>query len=92
MLTITAGFIEMNLVTFVLASLAGRAMIFMTVGILFRVFGRPIKQFIDRYLGLVTTAFVVLVIGGVVALALLGEGGEGAGDECSQATTVQRSA
>ncbi|HAV80621.1 MAG TPA: cytochrome B, partial [Erythrobacter sp.] len=39
LLTITAGFVGMNLVTFVLSSLFARALIFMTVGILFRVFG-----------------------------------------------------
>ena len=87
LLTITAGFIEMSLVTFVLASIAGRGLIFLTVGILFRVFGRPIKQFIDDYLGLVTTAFVLLVVGGVLALTLF-DGGErdDPADRCAQAT------
>ncbi|MEE1876682.1 YqaA family protein [Altererythrobacter litoralis] len=75
LLTITAGFMEMALVPFILASLAGRALIFMTVGILFRVFGAPIKRVIDEYLGTVTTLFVVLVVGGFVALTQL------AGDE-----------
>ncbi|MEP3052324.1 MAG: DedA family protein [Erythrobacter sp.] len=74
LLTITAGFIEMNLVTFFLASLAGRGMIFLTVGILFRLFGAPIKQVIDRYLGWVTTAFVLLVVGGFVAFTQLSQG------------------
>jgi len=71
LLTITAGFMEMALVPFILASLAGRALIFMTVGILFRVFGAPIKRVIDEYLGTVTTLFVVLVVGGFVALTQL---------------------
>ena len=85
LLTITAGFVEMSLASFILASIAGRGMIFLTVGILFRVFGRPIKQFIDKYLGLVTTVFVLLVVGGVIALTLLGktENG-GAPDQCEQ--------
>ena len=72
LLTITAGFMEMALIPFILASLAGRSLIFMTVGILFRLFGAPIKLFIDKYLGLLTTAFVVLVVGGFVALTQLG--------------------
>ena len=72
LLTISAGFVSMNLVTFVLASLIGRGIIFFTVGALFRIFGAPIKTFIDKYLGLVTTVFVLLVIGGVIVLAQLG--------------------
>lgn len=79
LLTITAGFIGMNLVTFVLSSLFARALIFMTVGILFRVFGAPIKRVIDQYLGTVTTVFVLLVVGGVIVLTQLG-GSEGEGD------------
>lgn len=88
LLTITAGFVGMNLVTFTLASLAGRGMIFFTVGVLFRVFGAPIKTFIDRYLGLVTAAFVALVIGGVLVLAQFGSG-EDESDPCVNATSVR---
>ncbi|MEO0690444.1 MAG: DedA family protein [Pseudomonadota bacterium] len=83
LLTISAGFVGMNLVTFVLASLVGRGMIFFTVGVLFRVFGAPIKGFIDRYLGLVTTAFVVLLIGGVVILAQFGGSEDEPGGPCA---------
>lgn len=84
LLTITAGFTHMSLVTFVLASIAGRSLIFMTVGILFRVFGAPIKLFIDKYLGALTTLFVVLLVGGFLALAMLGKGERDAGqDPCA---------
>lgn len=86
LLTITAGFIGMSLVTFTLASLAGRGMIFFTVGLLFRIFGAPIKAFIDKYLGLVTTAFVVLVVGGIIALTQFGGDKEDASDPCATAT------
>ncbi len=79
LLTITAGFVGMNLVTFLLASLVGRGMIFFTVGVLFRLFGAPIKRIIDRYLGMVTTAFVLLVVGGVLVLTQLGADEEDAG-------------
>ena len=88
LLTITAGFIEMALVPFILASLAARALIFMTVGILFRLFGAPIKRVIDRYLGTVTTAFVLLVVGGVVVLTQFSGEGETA-DKCEAATEVR---
>lgn len=86
LMTITAGFISMNLLTFTLASLAGRGMIFFTVGLLFRIFGAPIKRFIDEYLGLVTTAFVVLVVGGILVLTQFGGGEEDASDPCANAT------
>lgn len=72
LLTITAGFLDMPIVPFLLASLAGRALIFVTVGVLFQVFGRPIKKIIDDYLGMVTTIFVLLVVGGFLALTQLG--------------------
>src|SRR5688500_16837498 len=71
LLTIPAGFIGMSLVSFILASIVSRSISFMIVGVLFRLFGRPIKAFIDKYLGLVTIGFVVLVVGGFLALTLL---------------------
>lgn len=81
LLTITAGFMEMPIVPFLLASLAGRALIFMTVGILFRLFGAPIKRMIDRYLGALTTLFVVLIIGGFIAITQFAGNDEGEGEE-----------
>lgn len=87
LLTITAGFVGMNFVTFVLSSLFARALIFMTVGILFRVFGAPIKAVIDKYLGLVTTAFVILLVGGVLVITQLGsKDAEDGTDICANAT------
>jgi len=85
LLTITAGFIAMPLVPFILASVVSRSISFMIVGVLFRLFGRPIKAFIDKYLGLVTAGFVVLVIGGFLALTLLEGGGEETRDKCEAA-------
>ncbi|MEP1421265.1 MAG: DedA family protein, partial [Erythrobacter sp.] len=90
LMTITAGFIEMNLLTFTLAALAGRALIFMVVGILFQIFGAPIKRIIDKYLGLLTTLFVVLVVGGFIAFTQLASGEEEAdGHICDQAADVR---
>ena len=85
LLTITAGFIHMPLVPFVLASVVSRSISFMIVGVLFRLFGAPIKRFIDKYLGLVTAGFVVLLVGGFVALTFIEGGGEQARDKCSAA-------
>lgn len=86
LLTITAGFVEMALVPFILASIAGRAAIFLTVGILFRLFGAPIKAFIDRYLVALTTVFGVLVVAGFIALAYMGGGSGQSADKCDRAT------
>ncbi|WP_394731195.1 YqaA family protein [Altererythrobacter sp. GH1-8] len=89
LMTITAGFIEMNIVTFALAALAGRALIFMVVGILFQVFGAPIKRVIDEYLGTVTTIFVVLVVAGFVAITQFSGGSDdGEINPCDLATEV----
>lgn len=91
LMTITAGFIEMNLLTFTLAALAGRALIFMVVGVLFQLLGAPIKAIIDKYLGWVTTLFVVLVVGGFVAFTQLAGGDEEAesANACDTATEVR---
>jgi membrane protein YqaA with SNARE-associated domain len=82
LLTITAGFIAMPLIPFVLASIVSRSISFMIVGIAFRLFGRPIKAFIDKYLGLATAGFVLLVIGGFLAITLLGGGAEKTEAKC----------
>jgi membrane protein YqaA with SNARE-associated domain len=86
LLTITAGFIHMPLLPFLLASLVSRSISFMIVGVLFRLFGAPIKRFIDKYLALVTAGFVVLVVGGFLAITLLSDGhGNPAREKCEAA-------
>ena len=52
---------------FLLGSLVSRAISFMIVGLLFQFFGAPIKRFIDKYLGLVTAAFIAAVIAAILA-------------------------
>ena len=91
LMTITAGFIEMNLITFTLAALAGRALIFMVVGVLFQIFGAPIKAIIDKYLGWLTTLFVVLVVGGFVIFTQLAGGDDNGASEhrCDSVTSIE---
>jgi membrane protein YqaA with SNARE-associated domain len=88
LLTITAGFIHMPLLPFILASLVSRSISFMLVGVLFRLFGAPIKRFIDKYLGLVTIGFVVLVVGGFLALTLLEGGDQETRGKCEAAAEI----
>ena len=88
LLTITAGFIGMALVPFILASIVSRSISFMIVGVLFRLFGAPIKRFIDKYLGLATAGFIVLVVGGFLAITLLEGGNEEVQEKCEVATGI----
>lgn len=86
LLTITAGFIGMPLLTFIGASLVSRSISFLIVGVLFRLFGAPIKAFIDKYLALATAGFVLVVVGGFVAIAMLSGGTEQTSEKCAAAT------
>jgi len=63
-ITITAGVCHVNLVMFVIASTVGRAARFFLVGMLFRIFGKPIRGFIESYFNLLSILFTVLLIGG----------------------------
>ncbi|WP_324740590.1 YqaA family protein [Tsuneonella sp. CC-YZS046] len=88
LLTITAGFIHMALVPFILASIVSRSISFMIVGVLFRLFGASIKRFIDEYLGTATAIFLALVVGGFLAITLLGGGGEQTRERCAVAAAA----
>ena len=70
-LTIAAGVFKMSFLPFVLASIVARAMRFYLVAGLLYWFGEPIREFIDKRLSLVTTAFVILLVGGFVAIRFL---------------------
>ncbi len=87
LLTITAGFIGMPLLTFIWASIVSRSISFLIVGVLFRLFGAPVKAFIDKYLGLATAGFVVLVVAGFLAIAML-SGGSGKAEQACGAAPV----
>ena len=70
-ITIMSGWTGMPLATFVVTSIIARAGRFFLVALLLRAFGAPIRDFIERRLGLVTIAFVVLLIGGFYATRYL---------------------
>jgi membrane protein YqaA with SNARE-associated domain len=69
--TIAAGVAKMDLGAFIGASIVARAMRFYLVAALLYFFGEPIRTFIERRLALVTTVFVVLLVGGFVAIRYL---------------------
>ena len=66
--TIAAGVGHMDFLAFVGASIIARAMRFYLVAGLLYFFGEPIRAFIENRLGLVTTVFVVLLVGGFAAV------------------------
>ena len=71
LVTIAAGIAHMDLWSFIMASIIARAMRFFLVAGLLYWFGQPIREFIERRLTLVTTVFVVLLVGGFVAVKFL---------------------
>ena len=70
-ITIMSGWTGMPLGVFILTSILARAIRFFAVAGLLRVFGAPIRDFIERRLGLVFTLFIVLLVGGFVLLEYL---------------------
>ena len=56
---------------FVLASIATRGARFFIVAGLLRLYGEPIRDFIERRLTLVTTVGVILLVGGFVVVKFL---------------------
>lgn len=70
-ITIASGATGLSLPVFILSSLLARALrFFLVAGLLWR-FGPPIRDFIEERLGLVFTAFCVLLVGGFAMLRYL---------------------
>jgi membrane protein YqaA with SNARE-associated domain len=70
--TIASGVAHFALLPFILASIVTRGFRFFIVAALLYRFGQPIRDFIEKRLTLVTTAFLAIVIGGFVALKYIG--------------------
>jgi len=66
--TIASGVVGMYLPSFIAASLVGRGARFLLVAGLLYWFGPTIRTFVERYLGILTFAFAVLLIAGFVAI------------------------
>ena len=66
--TIASGIAHFSLPVFIIASLVTRGIRFYLVAGLLYWFGEPIRAFIERRLTLVTTAFVIALVGGFVAI------------------------
>ena len=70
-ITIMSGWTSMPLVTFIATSILARAARFFVVAALLRAYGAPIRDFIERWLGLTFTLFVILLFGGFLAVRYL---------------------
>lgn len=70
-LTIAAGAMQMDLLAFIGASIVARSMRFYLVAGLLYWFGEPIREFIEKRLTLLTTLFVVVLVGVFVAIRFL---------------------
>lgn len=70
-ITIMSGWTSMPLVTFIMTSILARALRFFVVAALLRTFGAPIRDFIERRLGLMFTLFVVILVAGFAAVKFL---------------------
>ena len=71
LLTIAAGVAHMDILAFIGASIIARALRFFIVATLLYFFGEPIRDFVEKRLALVTSAFVVLLVGGFLAVRFL---------------------
>lgn len=69
--TILSGSTGLNLTVFMLASILARGLRFFVVAALLWKFGAPIRDFIEKRLGVMFTLFVVLLLGGFVLLRYL---------------------
>ena len=69
--TIASGVTHLDPVVFGIASAASRGVRFFLVAALIWYFGPPIRNFVERYLGWCALAFVVLLVGGFLAIKFL---------------------
>jgi membrane protein YqaA with SNARE-associated domain len=90
LITLTSGFIGLDLFTFLWASMVSRSFQFMLVGVLFWKFGKPIKAIIDKYLGLVSAAFLILLVGGFLAAGYFGGSGGSSNEKCATVKTMEQ--
>jgi membrane protein YqaA with SNARE-associated domain len=67
-ITILSGATALNPWIFLVASVVARGIRFFMIAALLWKFGAPIREFIERRLGILFTLFVVLLIGGFVLL------------------------
>lgn len=69
--TILSGSTGLNLTVFIFASILARGLRFFVVAALLWKYGAPIRDFIERRLGLMFTLFILMLVGGFLVLKVL---------------------
>ena len=69
--TIAAGFWQVGLLPIITGSIVGRSARFFIVATLIYFFGPKINDFIDKYFNLLTIVFIILLVGGFIAIKYL---------------------
>jgi len=70
-ITIMSGWTGLSIPVFIVASILARGLRFFIVASLLWKFGDPVRLFIEKYLGLLFTLFVILLVGGFYAVRFL---------------------
>ncbi len=68
LITISAGAFNVDFIIFCIASIISRGARFFMLAALIRIFGEPIRTFIDKYFNLLAVLFTILLIGGFIVL------------------------
>lgn len=69
--TIASGLTGLNVIVFAVASLLSRGIRYFLVAALLWKFGIPIRDFVERWLGWLVTAFFLLLVGGFVLVKFM---------------------
>ena len=70
-ITIASGVTDLDFATFTTASVLARGLRFFVVAALLYWIGQPIREFVEKRLGLLFTIFCVLLIGGFLLIKLI---------------------
>ena len=71
-ITIMSGWTGLPLGTFIVTSIIARGIRFFVISALLRQFGAPLRDFIERRLGLMFTVFIIILLGGFYAVRFMG--------------------
>ena len=71
LITITSGFINLNIYYFIILSFVARGSRFFLLAGLLWYFGQPIKKFIEKHLGKLSIAFFLLLVTSYILIKLL---------------------
>ncbi len=69
LVTIASGVFELDLATFTIASVVSRGLRFFVEAALLWYIGPPVRHFVERHLTMVTTVFLVALVGGFVVVS-----------------------